>query len=188
MRANKRWIAVAMAATLGVLASGISLAGDEPAVTAGRVHTLAAEAAAAWADDARLIYLENDEAVGLSGTASRWGYLYYSPSRDIARSYSVEGAKVRQAVNLDFDFPAPPLAPEWIDSDRAFTAAEDAGGRKYREKNAGRLRSMLLMRRAFHEKKPDRTTWTLIYDSSSAPSYWIVIDAESGDVVRTWKG
>ena len=47
---------------------------------AARAGLAFAEAAAqVWAQDASLVYLENDEDVGVSGAAPRWGYLFYSP-------------------------------------------------------------------------------------------------------------
>jgi hypothetical protein len=47
---------------------------------------------------------------------------------------------------------------------------------------------MILIRGAFHERQPDHSTWTFVYDAEDAPSLFIVVDAKSGDVVRTWRG
>jgi len=163
-------------------------AGDRPPISARQQLALTAEAARAWADDAMLIYAENDETVGPDGRAPRWGFLYWSATRDRARAYSVDAKEIVVANDLDFTLDAPPVRDGWIDSARALQAAEDDGGRKYREKHQGHLRSMLLIRGAFHQDSPDQTTWTLVYDSPGAPSYFVVVDAENGKVVRQWKG
>jgi hypothetical protein len=159
-----------------------------PNVSARTGLELAISSARNWAEDSVLIYLENDDVVDAQGGAARWGYLFYSAHLDRWRAYSLSDDKVENAGELGFAFDAPQLVSEWIDSDRAYAAAEKAGGRDYRDKNAGSLRSMLLIRGAFGEDDPNRTTWTLVYDSAHAPSLFVVVDAENGDVVRAWKG
>ncbi len=149
---------------------------------------VARDAAASWAPDAQLVYLENDEMVGPDGTAIRWGYLFYSPVKAKARSYSVREGKVLEAADLGFDFEAPPLAGEWIDSHAARVAAEEKAGEKYCREFNGRLAAMLLIRGAFHDKKPDATTWALVYQSETQPALLVIVDASSGDVVRTLRG
>ena len=47
---------------------------------------------------------------------------------------------------------------------------------------------MLLVRGLLHPEKPDRATWAVVYDSPDAPGLWVVIDAETGKVVRKWRG
>jgi hypothetical protein len=79
------------------------------------------------------------------------------------------------------------VAAGWIDSGAAIAVAEHEAGRTF-QKNGGRLSSMLLMRGAFDESDPDRTTWTLVYTSPNAPSLYVVIDAAEGKVRRTWRG
>jgi len=76
---------------------------------------------------------------------------------------------------------------EIFTSENAFSIAENAGGRDYRENRKGVLRTMLLMRGAFGDD-PDRTTWTLVYDAPGVPSLFVVLDASDGDIVRVWKG
>lgn len=164
--------------------------GDAPApeVSARSALALADQAAGAWDPLAFLVYLENDETAGADGLSTRWGYLYFSPSRGTARGYSVEDGEIVVAANLDFDLEAPPVPADWIDSDRAVRAAEDRAGRAYREEFGGVLKHLILMRGAFHEQDPDRTTWTVIYGSDTAPSLFVVVDARSGEVRRTWRG
>jgi len=47
---------------------------------------------------------------------------------------------------------------------------------------------MLLMRGAFDDTSPDRTSWTLVYTAPHAPSLFVVVDAAEGKVRRTWRG
>jgi len=170
-----------------VFAGGAQAGGDDVPVSAGDVLELAKSSAANWAEDSVLIYLENDESVDAAGHASRWGYLFYSPSRDRWRAYSLSQNELESAGDLDFAFKAPPVSGGWLDSERAFAIGEDAGGREYREKRSGRLRTMLLMRGAFGDD-PNLTTWTLVYDAPGTPSLFVVLDAIDGDIVRVWKG
>lgn len=149
---------------------------------------LAEDAARSWAPDAALVYLENDEPLDGSGSAGRWGYLFYSPGMEKSRVYSLRQGKVVVAEYLEMKFEAPPLASDWIDSGAALVAAERGGGRAFREQHEGRLGTMLLMRGAFADDDPDQTTWTLIYASPGGPSLFIVVDASTGRVRRTWRG
>lgn len=150
---------------------------------------LARAAAQAWSADARLVYLENDEPVDAAGRAVRWGYLFYSEDQDAARGYTLRDGEILEASDLEFGIEdPPPLADSWIDSGEALAAAEDKAGRKYRTEEAGHLSTMLLIRGAFHHEKPDLSTWTLLYESASAPALWVVVDAQSGKVLRTWRG
>jgi hypothetical protein len=144
--------------------------------------------ASAWAPDAFLVYVENDEALDPSGAADRWGYLFYSPRLDRARAYSICEGRIVVAENLDIKLEPPPLAAEWIDSGAALAAAEDGGARAFCEKEGGRLSTMLLMRGAFDDKQPDETTWMLVYTAPNGPSLYVVVDAVGGKVRRTWRG
>jgi hypothetical protein len=149
---------------------------------------IAGAAAEAWAPDAVLVYIENDEDVNDLGAADRWGYLFHSQGLEKSRVYSVRDGKILVAENLDMKFESPPLPAGWIDSGAALAAAEEKAGREFREKHAGHLATMLLMRGAFHDGDPDRTTWTVLYTSPSSPSLWVVVDAADGSVRRTWRG
>ena len=177
----------ALAALMAVFAfSGAGQAGDRPPGQAREGLRLAQEAAFAWAHDAHLAYLENDEPLSESGAAARWGYLFYAPSRDAARGYSVEGGKIVQATDLSVRFEAPPISDSWIDSQAALAAARQAlrGNRA----GDGPPSTMLLMRGAFDEKEPDRTCGLICYRAPGSPSLFVVVDAGSGSFVRTWKG
>ncbi len=178
---------VVLAAVLGGRTVA-AVAADAPPVPARAGLELAADAARTWAADARLVYLENDEDLGDDGTAARWGYLFYSPALDAARGYAVRRGRITVAADLGFDFPAPPLAEGWIDSDAAVAAAERAQGGRYRREHGGRLGSALLIRGALDDKDPDATTWAVVYVSDTEPPLTVVVDAASGKVVRTWKG
>jgi hypothetical protein len=149
---------------------------------------LAAEAATAWAPDAALVYVENDENLDDGGASERWSYLFLSPSQEMLRFYSVRAGKIVVAENLSLKFEAPPLATQWIDSGAALQIAEEAAGGDFRRKEGGQLSNMLLMRGAFQDKDPDQTTWTLVYTAPNAPSLYVVVDASAGKVRRTWRG
>jgi hypothetical protein len=175
---------------LALLVPATAVAGEPPAAAFSARAGLdaATDAARSWAADARLVYVENDEVVAPGGGSTRWGYLFYSHSRGRARGYSIRDGKLLEAADLGFDFDAPPVSDEWIDSGAALAAAEAKAGAAYCIENSGRLATMLLIRGAFHDRKPDATTWALVYTSPGAPSLFVVVDAASGDVVRTWRG
>ncbi len=170
------------------LASAAPLGAEEAPFTAGQGLALASSAAKAWAADAKLVYLENDEDLDGDGAAARWGYLFHSQAKERSRAYSLDRNEIRQAQDLEFDFPAPPVSTEWLDSSRALALAEEKAGRDYRVEHGGRLSTMLLSRGLFHQADPDLSTWTIVFSSASAPSLFMLLDAEKGRVVRTWEG
>jgi hypothetical protein len=164
---------------------------DEPAPTTFTARgglDVAADAARAWAPDARLVYLENDEDVRPDGTTGRWGYLFFSARAGQARGYSVRDGKLEEAADLGFDFDAPPVSEDWIDSGAALVAAEQKAGARYRAEHGGRLATMLLIRGAFHDEEPNATTWAFVYTADHVPALFVVVDAKNGDVVKTWRG
>jgi hypothetical protein len=166
-------------------------AGDAPSPTTFSARAgldAATDAARTWAPDARLVYLENDEDVRSDGTAARWGYLFYSARSGKARGYSIREGKLDEAADLGFDFDAPPVSGDWVDSGAALVAAEKKAGARYREEHGGRLATMLLIRGAFHDEEPDATTWAFVYTADHVPALFVVVDAKNGDVVKTWRG
>jgi hypothetical protein len=146
------------------------------------------EAARAWSPDAALVYVENDESLGVNGRSARWGYVFLSPASKRARVYSVRGGEIVLAEFLDFDLEAPSLPDTWIDSAQAIAEAEAKAGASFREKVQGEVGTALLMRGGFDEKKPDITTWTVVYTAPGQPSLFVVVDAANGKVLRTWRG
>jgi len=191
MNAVRHLFAPAAAAAL-LLAGGPRgvAAGDPPVavpLSARQGLDLVRDAARAWQPDAALIYLENDEALDAGGYAGRWGYLFYSVAEDAARGYSVRNDKIVSADYLSFAFEAPPLSSEWIDSDAALSAAAKKAG-DYRKEFGGRATTLLLMRGGFDDKKPDLTTWTVVYTADGAPSLFVVVDASNGKVKKVWRG
>lgn len=172
---------------LGLLAVPVRASDAPPFAARGGVE-LATAAALTWAEDATLVYVENDESLDAQGDAVRWGYLFYSASLEKSRGYSVRAGKIVVAEDLPMKFEAPPLAGDWIDSGAAIASAERSDGAEFRRKHGGRLSTMLLMRGAFAEGDPDETTWTLIYTAPGAPSLFVVVDASEGKVRRTWRG
>jgi len=186
---SQRFNIVLATAALAIAVAGPSFAGDPAPYAARAGVSLADDAAHAWAPDAALVYVENDEHLSSDGQAVRWGYLYYSASLDATRGYSIRDDEIVVAEDLGLTFEAPPLSPGWIDSGRALAAAEEQVGRKLREKGTDvSLATMLLIRGAFLSGKPDMTTWLVVYEAPDAPSTFVVVDAHSGDVRRTWRG
>ncbi len=181
-------IALAAAGLAGGMATPpAGFAGEKTPFSARDGEDLATAAALAWADDARLVYVENDEAVA-GGEAARWGYLYRSDSRATSRAYSVENGEIRTATDAPFDFDAPPLPADWIDSARALASADEAGGNSYRTEEGGRVRALFLVRGVMDAENPDVPTWAVVYESDVAPGLWLVIDARDGKVVKRWRG
>jgi len=177
---------LAVLACLGMARPAV--AGD-PAPFEARAGVETARAAArSWSPDAALVWVENDEDPGATGAAERWSYLYYAPSTDQARVYSVKDGKILAAENLDMKFDAPPLADEWIDSGMAFAAAEAAKGAEFRSSVHGTLHAMVLARGTMDAAEPDLTTWTLVYAAPGTASLFVVVDAASAKVLRTWRG
>jgi hypothetical protein len=126
--------------------------------------------------------------VDAHGAAARWGYLFYSPRTHKARAYSVQAGTIVVAENLDMKFEAPPVASGWIDSDAALAVAQTETARALPGHATARLKTMLLMRGAFDDSDPDRTTWTLVYTVPGAPSLFVLVDGVDGRVRRTWRG
>lgn len=163
-------------------------AGDRAPFTAATGVSLTEAAAHSWAFDAYLIYIENDEELIPGGTAGRWGYVFYSPYLDKSRVYTVREGKIIQAGDLGLRFDAPPIEGSWVDSSTALVAAEEKAGLKYRTETGGIPATMLLMRGAFDDTRPDRVNWLVVYRSETSPSLFVVVNAENGEVTRTWKG
>ena len=185
---RSRSLARAFAAGVILFAAGVAGAGDDPPFAAREGLELASSAAQAWSGDAVLVYVENDETLDDGGRSARWGYLFHSASLDRARVWSVRAGRLVVADDLAMRFDAPPVAPGWLDSGAAVAAAESGGGAEYRKAHGGRLVNMLLVRGALSEGEPDATTWTFVYGAPGAPSLFVVVDATTGKVQRTWRG
>lgn len=188
LRASRRALSALVAVVLLGAAAVPARAGDPVPALASAGLDVASAAARAWAADAILVYLENDEDLAPGGTAARWGYLFYSPAMEKSRIYSVREGRIVVAENLEMKFDTPPLSPGWLDSGAALAAADEHGGLAFRNASGATAGTMLLMRGAFHGGDPDRTTWTVIYTAPGAPSLFVVVDAADGTVRRTWRG
>jgi hypothetical protein len=184
---NARRRAAGALLLLALLATPV-LGATPPSFEARAGLDIAESAAHVWADDAVLVYVENDESLDANGQAARWGYLYYSPSLAKSRAYSVRNGKILVAENLEMKLDPPPVTRGWIDSGVALAEAENSAGRDFCKEHGGRLGTMLLMRGAFNDSDPDQTTWTLIYTAPHAPSLFVVVDAAEGKVRKTWRG
>ena len=166
-----------------------SWAGKDPDPVPAKAGLAAARAAAlAWAQDAVLVYIENDEDLAAGGGSPRWSYLFRSGAKKRARGYSVRDGEIVASSYLPFAFDSPPNQEGWIDSGAAERAADEKGGREYRDLHGGAPATMLLMRGAFYDKDPDLTTWTVIYRAPGAPSLFVLVDAATGKAKRSWVG
>jgi hypothetical protein len=186
----RRLLALAAVLSLGSGVEPLGVAGAETIVAEGARGGLSPtdDAAHIWSADAFLVYVENDAEVDTLGRSGRWGYLYFSPSRSETRVYSVSGGRIRLAENPQVHLEAPPVAADWIDSGAALAAAERLAGTDFRATEGGSPSTMLLTRGIFHDGDPNRTTWTVVYTAPGKPSLFVVVDARTGDVRRTWRG
>lgn len=187
---SHRWtVALALAVLLGAV-SGVhgALAGKSEPQAARAALALVESAARAWAQDAVLVYVENDDDLAPSGVAPRWGYLFHSSARDEVRAWSAGEGRIVAAEDPGMKFDAPAVASQWIDSEVALTAANEHGGLDYCREHSGRVRTMLLTRGAIEPGNPDITTWTVVYTSPDALPLFVVLDAAQGRFCRTWRG
>jgi hypothetical protein len=185
-RPRSRWLLtswVLAASLIGVIARA-----EAPGSPARAGLALAAAAATAWAPDAELVYVENDEPLDASGRSLRWGYLFRSATLGRARVWSVRDGRIVTAENLELRFDAPPLPAGWLDSDAVLAAAEKAAAPAARREARGKLATMLLMRGAESGFDRDATTWTFVYGASGGAAFHVVVDAATGQVKRTWRG
>lgn len=146
---------------------------------------LARSAAAAWSPDAALIYLENDEAL-VGGLAPRWSYLFFSPTRDQSRGWSVRDGKIVESQNLDFRFESLPIGGSWIDGVAALSAAE--GAEVFRRLPGAEVRHLLLVRSGLADEHPEAATWLVVCAAPEAPNLFVVVDATSARVLKSWRG
>lgn len=172
---------------LAMLLASVAVRAEVPATPARAGLTLALAAARAWAPDAELVYLENDEPLDASGRSARWGYLFRSVTLGRARAWSVRDGRIVTAENLELRFDAPPLPAGWLDSDAILSAAEKAVAQATRREPRGRLATMLLMRGADSGAERDATTWTFVYGASGGATFHVVVDAATGQVTRSWR-
>jgi hypothetical protein len=155
----------------------------EPASARTGMH-LAAAAADAWADDARLVWVENDAPVDSAGRADGWGYLYYSREKHAMRSWSVREARIVAAIDHTVSAEAPALAGEWQDSPDIAARAWDARGEAAAPATAATLQSLVLVRGVFAAE----TAWVAVFDDGPGPRLHVLLDAATGDVLKRWRG
>ncbi len=182
-----RWnlCCAAVVACLAGTMAGASLAGETPAAvaTARDGMGLAASAADSWADDARLVWVENDTALDPEGHASAWGYLYYSLEKHAMRSWSVRDGHIVVAADHTVSAEAPALETNWLDSAEIANRAWEGGGREFCATGGG-LAHLLLVRGVFAPE----TAWVAVFDNGAGPSLYVLVNAASGDVKKRWRG
>jgi len=160
--------------------AGTALAAD---VAARSGVELVSAAADAWADDARLVWIENDTALDAEGRAAQWGYLYYSPEKHAMRSWSVRDAQIVAAVDHTVSAEAPALDADWQDSGEIVARAWNEGGREFCA-TGGTLAHLVLVRGVFAPEP----AWCAVFDRGAGPSLYVLLDAKSGAVKKRWRG
>lgn len=179
---------VLVAWALAGAASNAAARKEVPVAAARAALEPAAAAARSWSGDAVLVYLENDEPLAATGAAPRWSFLWYSPALEASRVYSVRDGRVVVAENFELKFAAPPLGESWLDSDAALAVADARAKSAMHDAPGMHVAHMLLGRGAFQPGQADLTTWTIVYEAEGEPSLFVVVDAASGRVCRTWRG
>lgn len=154
------------------------------AATARTGMALAASAADAWADDARLVWIENDTPVDASGQADAWGYLYYSPTLHAMRSWSVRGSEIVHAEDQAVIAAAPTVDPDWEDSSTVVSAAWREVGSERAASGTAHLASLVLARGIFTVE----TAWVAVFDTGAGPRDFLVFDAHGGSLLKRWRG
>jgi hypothetical protein len=167
-----------LVAALAALAPLAAHAGE--AVTARAWLPVALHAADAWADDASLVWIENDAALDAAGRAEAWGFLFFSPGKHAMRSYSVRGGKLEHAEDQALSIAARPLE-SWVDSDAVLGRAQERARETWGE---SRLESLLLVRGVFSSE----TAWVAVFAQGDGPRLFVVCDARDGEVLRAWRG
>jgi hypothetical protein len=151
-------------------------------MTARACLEVAEFAADEWADDARLVWVENDAPVDTQGRSHAWGYLYYSPQRGAMRSYSIrEGLLERYEAHATVaEFPG--LHSAWSDSDEAVREAWKQGEENC---NGGcELETLLLVRGVFESG----SAWVAVFSNEGGPRLHVVLDAVTLELLRLWRG
>jgi hypothetical protein len=156
---------------------------DAAAATARAGMQLAAAAADAWADDARLVWIENDTPIDPQGDAAAWGYLYYSASLHAMRSWSIKAGEIVHAEDQAVIAAAPPIAIEWQDSDAMAGVAWRELGSEIQASGAA-LENLVLARGVFAEE----TAWVAVFAVGDAPRHFLLFDAKSGGFIKRWRG
>ncbi len=150
------------------------------AVTARAWLPVALHAADAWADDASLVWVENDAPVDASGRAEAWGFLFFSPAKHAMRSYSVRDGKLAHAEDQALSVAAQALET-WLDSDAVLGRAEERAQETW---GPSQLEKFLLVRGVFASE----TAWVAVFARSEGPRLFVVCDARDGKVLRAWRG
>lgn len=183
---GRRGLGASLGTLLLVIGATCARAGDV-SLSARNALATATTAALAWAEDAELVYLENDEALDAGGASARWGFLFRAQGGRVLRAYSVEGARLRHAAAPPLRYDAPPVRDGWIDSAQALAPALERAADELKMQPPLPT-SALLSRGVFDRSNPDHTTWTFVFTLPDAPSLFVVIDAEDAKVLKTWRG
>ena len=137
-RATWRVVAALGAALVAALMAAPAWSRETARTRRAPASTKLASARSAWAPDAFLVYIENDEARAMPAAQRIAGATSSFPAtrRGAGRTRSAT-ARIVVAENPDIKLEPPPAGrAEWIDSGAALAAAEDGGARAFRERKA----------------------------------------------------
>lgn len=147
-----------------------------------------------WSLDAMPIHFEsvlNSESEGHDGKATVWQGTFMSPSRRTARVYTCSGSILPDAPPAGIDAhpemaasaSVPMFDPSFlgVDSDAAFTTAQEKGGAKLMEKDP----KQPVIYALDWDPQKRQLVWVVVYGTDPKDSKGVgVIDASSGKFLR----
>jgi len=154
-------------------------------VTAANAEQKALQLAQTWALDASLQNISNQWApVDTSGTSELWSCIYYSSQKDSLYAVTLWGLLPFYSGPVGI-LPTDTLTIKlgWIDSDMAVDIAEFNGGSDYRQNNI-QVHVSAALGKWDDIVYPDSIVWKFTYESSTANTLEIFIDAYTGDFIN----
>ncbi len=152
-----------------------------------------------WQPDAMPVHLESDvnsESTGQDGKSTVWRAMFASPSRGTWRSFTCSGSRLNDSPALGVTgSPESPSSPEMsqamfqsllliVDSDKAFTTAQENGGAGILKKNP----QQPVLYSVDWDARNKQLVWAVMYGTSHADSKGVgIIDATSGKFLRAAK-
>ena len=158
-----------------------------------------ANAAARWQPDAMPVHMEsnlNAESTGQGGRSSVWRAMFASPSRGTNRTFTCSGSRLKEEAPIGVTTSAetassPDIARSMfqpmlliVDSDKAYTTAQENGGANILKKNP---QQPILYSLDWDSTKKE-LVWGILYGTSRSDSKGVgVIDASNGKFLRAGK-
>ena len=158
-----------------------------------------ANAAARWQPDAMPVHMEsnlNAESTGHDGKSTIWRAMFASASRATNRTFTCSGSRLKNEAPIGVTGTAETAsAPDMsrsmfqpmlliIDSDKAFTIAQENGGANILKKNP----EQPIIYSLDWDAKSKQLVWGIMYGSSRSESKGVgVVDATTGKFLRAGK-